>query len=92
MAIKLTRGDGDLMEELIGFLMGNKQRERVVQVLGSKGRMSAERLAKVEHIPGASARRTLDELAQRRIIDEDAGAWGLTETGLELFKELRKRA
>ena len=35
----------------MGFIMGNKQRERVVQVLGSKGKMSAEKIAKVRAHP-----------------------------------------
>ena len=49
----------------IGFIMGNKQRERIVQVLGSKGRMPSEKIAKFEHIPLPSAKRILEELAAR---------------------------
>ena len=31
----------------MGFIMGTKHRERVVQVLGSKGKLSAEKVAKI---------------------------------------------
>jgi len=29
----------------MGFIMGNKQRERVVQILGSKGKMAPVKIA-----------------------------------------------
>ena len=43
----------------MGFIMGNKHRERVVQVLGSKGKLSAEKVAKFEHIPAPSVKKIL---------------------------------
>jgi Mn-dependent DtxR family transcriptional regulator len=76
----------------IGFIMGNNQRERVIQILGSKGIMAAERIAKFEHIPLLSVKRTLEELSQRQMITEKEGGWGLTEFGLEIEKEMKKRA
>jgi Mn-dependent DtxR family transcriptional regulator len=76
----------------IGFITGNNQRERVMQILGSKGVMPAEKIAKFEHIPLQSVKRTLEELSQRQIITEKDGGWGLTEFGLEIEKEMKKRA
>lgn len=75
----------------MGFIMGNIQRERVVQVLGSKGSMAAEKIAKVEHIPAPSVKRILAELAQKAIVAENDGAWCLTEAGREIEKEMKKR-
>ncbi len=80
------------MEENIGFILGNAQRERVLRVLGSKGKMATERIAKVEHIPLVAAKRILGELADKGFIAEEGGVWNLTATGLEVDKELKKRS
>jgi len=76
----------------VGFIMGNRQRERIVQVLGSKGKMAAEKVAKVEHIPLPTVKRILEELAQRKIVAENEGSWSLTDAGLAIEREMKKRA
>ncbi len=76
----------------MGFIMGNKQRERVVQVLGSKGALSSDRIAKIEHIPAPGVKRILEELSQKQIVQENGGIWSLTSHGLEVEKEMKKRA
>ncbi len=76
----------------VGFIMGNRQRERIVQVLGSKGKMAAEKVAKVEHIPFPTVKRILEELAQRKIVAENEGSWSLTDAGLTIEREMKKRA
>jgi len=76
----------------MGFIMGNKQRERIIQILGSKGKMAADRIAKVEHVPAPAAKKILAELAVRKIVSENDGLWSLTEAGLEIEKEMKKRA
>jgi len=80
------------MDMIMGFIMGNKQRERIVQVLGSKGKMPAEKVAKFDHIPVPAVKKVLAELAQRQIATENEGIWCLTETGIEVEKEMKKRA
>ncbi len=76
----------------VGFIMGNRQRERIVQVLGSKGGMPSEKIAKIERIPHPSVKRILEELAKRQIVAEKDGSWSLTETGTATEKEMKKRA
>lgn len=76
----------------MGFIMGNKQRERVVQILGSKGSMPSEKIAKFEHIPIQAVKRILEELAQRQLVSENGGVWDLTNLGVEIEKEMKKRA
>jgi predicted transcriptional regulator len=76
----------------VGFIMGNKQRERIVQVLGSKGKMPSEKIAKFEHIPLPTVKRILDELAKRNIVAENEGIWSLTDAGLTIEREMKKRA
>jgi len=76
----------------IGFIMGNKHRERVVQVLGSKGKLSAEKVAKFEHIPAPSVKKILADMAERSLVFENDGIWCLTEAGQEIEREMKKRA
>jgi predicted transcriptional regulator len=76
----------------MGFIMGTKHRERVVQILGSKGKLSAEKVAKFEHIPATSVKKILDDMAQRSLVFENEGIWCLTEAGQEIEKEMKKRA
>jgi predicted transcriptional regulator len=79
-------------DNIMGFIMGNKQRERIVQVLGSKGKLPAEKIAKFEHLPAPSVKKILSELFQRQLVTEEEGVWFLTETGSEIEKEMKKRA
>ena len=76
----------------VGFIMGSNQRQRVLQVLGSKGALSADRIAKIEHIPVPGTGKTLVELAARNIVSEKEGLWSLTDMGIKLEKEMKKRA
>jgi predicted transcriptional regulator len=96
IAIKLTQKVGmNFMEDTnqnIGFIMGNNQRQRVLQVLGSKGALSSEKVAKIEHIPVPRVEKTLEELAARNIVAKKEGIWSLTEMGAEIEKEMKKRA
>ena len=75
----------------MGFIMGNKHRERVVQVLGSKGKLAAEKVAKIEHIPAPSVKKILSEMAERDLVAEEDGTWCLTEAGQEIEREMKKR-
>lgn len=75
----------------MGFIMGNKQRERVIQILGSKGKMAADKVAKVEHIPAPMVAKILAEMAEKNLVVENDGEWSLTETGQEIEKEMKKR-
>ena len=76
----------------MGFIMGNKHRERVIQVLGSKSKLSAEKVAKFEHIPAPSVKKILADMAERSLVFENEGIWCLTVAGQEIEKEMKKRA
>jgi Mn-dependent DtxR family transcriptional regulator len=81
----------DDMDGIMGFIMGNKQRERVIQILGSKGKMAADKVAKVEHIPAPTVAKILAEMAEKNLVAENDGEWSLTEKGQEIEKEMKKR-
>ena len=76
----------------MGFIMGNKHRERVIQVLGSKGKLSAEKVAKFERIPAPSVNKILAEMAERSLVFENNDIWCLTEAGQEIEREMKKRS
>ena len=75
----------------MGFIMGNKQRERVIQILGSKGKMAADKVTKVDHIPAPTVAKILAEMAEKNLVAENDGEWSLTEKGQEIEKEMKKR-
>ncbi len=81
----------DDLDAIMGFIMGNKQRERVVQILGSKGKMESDKVAKFTHVPAPSVKKILAEMAERELVSEENGIWGLTEAGAEIEKEMKKR-
>ena len=76
----------------MGFIMGNRHRERVVQILGSKGKLSAKKVAKFEHIPAPSVNKILADMAERSLVFENNEIWCLTEAGHEVEREIKKRA
>jgi len=80
------------MDDLMGFVLGNKHRGRVIEVLGSKGPMSADKIAKIERITPPAIRKVLQDLDERGLIEELDGAWRLTERGVELERELKRRS
>jgi len=75
----------------MGFIMGNKHRERIVQVLGSKGKLSAEKVAKFEHIPAPSVKKILADMAERGLAFANDDIWCLTQAGEEIEREMKKR-
>ena len=81
----------DDMDGNMGFIMGNKQRERVIQILGSKGKMAADKVAKVEHIPAPTVHKILAEMAEKNLVAENDGTWSLTDDGMAIEKEMKKR-
>jgi predicted transcriptional regulator len=81
----------DDIDGKMGFIMGNKQRERVIQILGSKGKMAADKVAKVEHIPAPTVKKILAEMAEKNLVVENDGIWSLTDDGMAIEKEMKKR-
>jgi len=80
------------MEEMIGFVMGNKQRIRVMEVIESKGPQPASKIAKFSHLTAPVVGKVLEDVAGKGIIKEKDGVWNFTDLGIEVQKELKKRA
>jgi predicted transcriptional regulator len=79
------------MEEMIGFVMGNTQRIKVMEVIESKGPQPASKIAKFSHLTAPAVGRILEEVSMKGLIKETDGVWTLTDLGIEVQKELKKR-
>lgn len=80
------------MNDMIGFVLGNRQRERVIQVLGSKGSMPIEKIAKFERMTPPGIKKVLTDLAGKGLVAVEGEVWNLTEQGREVEKEIKRRA
>jgi len=79
------------MNEMIGFVLGNRQRERIIQVLASKGPMADDKLGKINRIPAAGVKKVLQELEEKGLLAQDGDLWQLTALGTEVEKEMKRR-
>ncbi|MBP1910056.1 MarR family transcriptional regulator [Methanolobus bombayensis] len=77
------------MEELIGFVSGNKNRQKLLALLGSKHQLDAEKLAKNMHIARPSVEKIVDELLEKELIFQDSDMYMLTELGELLEKKVQ---
>jgi predicted transcriptional regulator len=79
------------MDELIGFVLGNRHRERILQLLGSKGEMKAEKIAKIEHLPAPHVQKILSDLSDKKLVALNNDIWSRTELGADVEKGLKRR-
>ncbi|MGM0771275.1 MAG: transcriptional regulator [Halobacteriota archaeon] len=69
------------MDELMGFVTGNKNRQKLLALLGSKGEMDAARIAKNMHVVKPSVDKILVELVEKELVAEEDGLYDLTDLG-----------
>ncbi|MCQ6961748.1 winged helix-turn-helix domain-containing protein [Methanolobus chelungpuianus] len=77
------------MEDMIGFVTGNKNRQKLLSLLGSKHELDVDRLAKNMHIASPSVKKIIDELLEKGLIKQDNGSYSLTELGDAVEKRVR---
>ncbi len=77
------------MEELIGFVTGNKNRQKLLALLGSRHEMNADLLARNMHIARPSADRIIGELVDKGLIMQDSDSYRLTELGESLERKMQ---
>ena len=65
----------------MGFVTGNKNRQKLLALLESKGEMDAARIAKNMHVVKPSVDKILVELVEKELIAEEGGLYDLTELG-----------
>ncbi len=79
------------MDELIGFVLGNKQREKVIQVLEARGSMTSRKMAKLGRLSDSSVERVLKEMEEKGLVKDENDNWNLTEMGAQVQKEMKRR-
>ena len=72
------------IDELIGFVSGNNNRQKVLKLLGSKGKMSVIRIVKTARLPQHLIKNILSELVEKKLIVETNGEYQLTKLGTTL--------
>ncbi len=75
------------MEELIGFAASNQKLSKILAVLDSKGPMDSKTIAKTARIVGAD--KSIEELLERKLLEQDGNKYALTELGQEVSHKLR---
>lgn len=77
------------MEELIGFVTGNKNRQKLLALLGSKHQLDATKLAKNMHIARPSVEKIVGELLEKELIVQESDVYMLTELGESLERKVQ---
>ena len=77
------------MEDLIGFVSGNKNRQKLLALLGSKHSLDAGKMAKNMHVASPSVNKIIQELLEKDLIKKDGTSYSLTELGEAVEKRIQ---
>jgi predicted transcriptional regulator len=77
------------MEEMMGFVTGNTNRQKLLEMLGSKGDLESSRIAKNMHLAQPSVKRLVEELVEKELVVEKAGKCSLTEFGRTIERKVQ---
>ncbi|MGP8321389.1 MAG: transcriptional regulator [Methanosarcinaceae archaeon] len=69
------------MDELIGFVTGNNNRQKILALLGSKGELDPARIAKTTHMVRISVDKILEELLKKELVAKEGEMYNLTALG-----------
>jgi predicted transcriptional regulator len=75
------------MEELVGFIASNNKASKILNVLDSKGPLDRDTIAKTTRI--VAAEKNLEELVEKKLLEEKSGKFSLTELGREVIHKYR---
>ena len=78
------------MNELIGFVNGNKVRQKVLSLLASKGEMEGKRISKTLRVVYPTIAKTLEELEEKDLVAKKEEFYFLTETGTKIEKMVQQ--
>ena len=77
------------MEEMMGFVTGNTNRQKLLEMLGSKGDLETSRIAKNMHLAQPSVNRLVKELMEKELVVEKEGKCSLTELGTTIERKVQ---
>ncbi|MDV0447470.1 hypothetical protein MsAg5_13690 [Methanosarcinaceae archaeon Ag5] len=69
------------MEEIAGFVNGNKMRKNVLEILNSKGAMDSKRIAKTLRCIPATMDKVISEMEENGLIAKTDDKYDLTPEG-----------
>ena len=85
----ITLYGDSIMDELMGFVTGNNNRQKLLTLLGAKGGMDGSRIAKTMHLVSVSVNRILGELMEKDLIIQENGLYQLTELGTTIERKMQ---
>ncbi|MCL2550083.1 MAG: transcriptional regulator [Methanimicrococcus sp.] len=77
------------MEELIGFVNGSVNRRKILEILESKGRNDAQRIAKIARLIPSATEQILRDLESRGLVQKDGEKFELTDQGKAVADVIR---
>jgi predicted transcriptional regulator len=79
-----------MTEELIGYVTGNINRDRIMKILEAKGAERSEIIAKRARIPLKTATKILLDLKEKGLVEQEGENFKLTNRGKEIVREILK--
>lgn len=76
-------------EELIGFVTGNNNRQKLLTLLASKGGMGVEHIAKRMRLVAPAVAKMVSELEEKGLLEGKDGLYTLTEEGLSVERRIQ---
>ena len=77
------------MEELAGFVNGNVNRRKILEILESKGATNAGKISKVARIIPPMTDKILEELLSYHLVQKDGDQYTLTTEGKAVVDFIR---
>ncbi len=73
----------------MGFVTGNTNRQKLLEMLASKGDLKTSSIAKNMHLAQPSVKRLVEELVEKELIVEKEGNCSLTELGTTIERKVQ---
>ncbi|ODV50044.1 winged helix-turn-helix protein [Methanohalophilus euhalobius] len=73
----------------MGFVTGNTNRQKLLEMLASKGELETSRIAKNMHLAQPSVKRLVEELMEKELVVENEGKCSLTELGTTIERKVQ---
>ncbi|MBP2030734.1 Mn-dependent DtxR family transcriptional regulator [Methanohalophilus levihalophilus] len=76
-------------EELMGFVTGNNNRQKLLTLLGSKGELDVKHISKLMHVIEPSVEKMVSELEEKGLLSGNNGLYSLTEEGTAIERKIQ---
>ena len=77
------------MQELAGFINGNVNRRKILEILASKGTADAGKISKIARLIPSATAQILEDLSSRDLIQKTDDKYSLTEDGKIILDFIR---